>query len=316
MIMSQKTYTIGELARRSGISTRRIRFYADAGLLSPGRTQAGYRVFDDRDLVVLDLIRSLREAGAGLDSIRSMLKQDVTLKDLLAVRLSDVEASIRRQKALAATLRLALSTGNPTLEDLRRISQMIGHSQSQRHATATAFLDMTTDGVSYDPRWRSTMVDLIAAPSLPDDPSTEQVDAWLELNDLLANERLQMLLRAQAVDTGRTAKFLRVRDEPEIWRARDKQIMEKARAALRQGLSPASSDGQQLADEYIAFMAWNRGLSDDAAFRDAIRDMWVEGDIIDRFWQCVGVLNGRDGEPSAEYKWLASATALRLQPPS
>lgn len=258
----------------------------------------------------------MREAGAGLDSIRSILKQNVTLKDLLAVRLSDVEASIRRQKALAATLRLALSTGNPTLDDLRRISQMIGHSQAQRHATATAFLDMTTDGVSYDPRWRSTMVDLIAAPSLPDYPSTEQVDAWLELNDLLANERFRRLLRAQAVDTGRTAKFLRVRDEPEIWRDRDNQIMDKARAALRQGLSPASSDGQQLADEYIAFMAWNRGLSDGAAFRDTIRDMWVEGETMDRFWLCVGVLNGHGSKASAEYKWLARATALRLQPSS
>lgn len=55
--MSQKTFTIGELARRSGLSTRKIRFYADDGLLSPGRTGTGYRVFDDRDLVVLDLIR-------------------------------------------------------------------------------------------------------------------------------------------------------------------------------------------------------------------------------------------------------------------
>lgn len=314
--MSQKTYTIGELARRSEISTRRIRFYADAGLLSPGRTVAGYRVFDDRDLVVLDLIRSLREAGAGLDSIRSLLKQDVTLKDLLTVRLSDVEASIRRQKALAATLRMTLATNNPTLHDLRRISQMIGHSQAQRYATAKAFLHMTTDGVSYDPRWRSTMVDLIAAPSLPDDPTTEQVDAWLELNDLLSNDRLRRLLRAQAVDTGRNAEFLRVRDEPEIWRARENQIMDKAQAALRKGLSPASSEGQQLADEYIAFMAWNRGLPDDAKFRDTVRDMWVEGELIDRFWHCVGVLNGDDSMASAEYKWLATATALRLQPTS
>ena len=314
--MSQKTYTIGELARRSGISTRKIRFYADAGLLSPGRTGAGYRVFDDRDLVVLDLVRSLREAGAGLDSIRSILKQDLTLKDLLTVRLSEVESSIRRQKALAATLRLALATSNPTLDDLRRISQMIGHSQAQRHATATAFLDKTIDGVSYDPRWRSTMVDLIAAPSLPDDPSTEQVDAWLELNDLLSNERLRRLLRAQAVDTGRTANFLRVRDEPEIWRARESQIMGKAQAALRQGLSPASSDGQQLADEYIAFMAWNRGLPDDATFRNEIRSMWVERELIDRFWHWVGVLNGHDSTAPAEYNWLASATALRLQPTS
>jgi DNA-binding transcriptional MerR regulator len=310
--MSQ-TYTIGELARQSGVSTRKIRFYADAGLLSPGRTQAQYRLFSDRDLVVLDLIGALRAAGASLEAIRSVLGQDASLAELLAVRLADVEASIQRQKSLAATLRLALANGSPTLPDFRRVSQMIRHSQAQRYATATSILNAITGSIHFDPRWREAIIKLISAPSLPDEPSAHQVDAWLELNELLASEHLQRILRAQAIDTGRSLDFLRVRDDLEGWQARENEIMDKARLALRKSLPIDSDAGQRLADEYIAFMAWNRGVPDDAAFRSSIGDVWSDNDCLDRFWHCVGILNGHENTTSGEYKWLASATAFRLQ---
>ncbi|MFX9257954.1 MerR family DNA-binding transcriptional regulator, partial [Acinetobacter baumannii] len=46
--MTQRTYSIGEAARLSGMSVRKLRFYSDQGLLPPaGRTASGYRVFTD-----------------------------------------------------------------------------------------------------------------------------------------------------------------------------------------------------------------------------------------------------------------------------
>ncbi len=40
-------FTIGELARRTGLSVRTIRFYADAGVVQPSaRSAAGYRLYD------------------------------------------------------------------------------------------------------------------------------------------------------------------------------------------------------------------------------------------------------------------------------
>lgn len=311
--MNDRSYTIGELSRRSGISTRKIRFYADAGLLSPDRTEARYRVFTDRDLVVLDLIRALRDAGAGLPAIRSVIEEDTSLSELLAVRLADVEASILRQKALAVTLRLALASEQPTLQDIQRISRMIGHSQSQRHATATAFLDTMTDGVRFDPRWHETMIELIAVPALPDEPTPAQIDAWLEVNALLSDERLQTTLRAQAIDTGRTLGRLRVHDDLDTWRAKERALLDRARAAMREGAAADSMQGRQLADDHIAFMAWNRGTTDDAAFRVGIRDLWQDDSMLDRFWQQIGILNGQPHTALPEYEWLAAATRLRLR---
>lgn len=55
--MGTKVYTIGELARLSGQSVRRIRYYSDKGLLPPSDRSAGnYRIYSEADVARLDLI--------------------------------------------------------------------------------------------------------------------------------------------------------------------------------------------------------------------------------------------------------------------
>ena len=51
---AKTTYTITDLAREFGLTTRAIRFYEDHGLLSPSR-RGRNRVYDKRDLVRLKL---------------------------------------------------------------------------------------------------------------------------------------------------------------------------------------------------------------------------------------------------------------------
>jgi DNA-binding transcriptional MerR regulator len=44
---SPKTLSIGDLARRTGLSVKTIRWYSDQGLVPPaGRSAAGYRLYD------------------------------------------------------------------------------------------------------------------------------------------------------------------------------------------------------------------------------------------------------------------------------
>jgi hypothetical protein len=48
-------YPIGEVARRTGLSVKAIRYYADTGVVTPsGRTPAGYRLFSGADVARLD----------------------------------------------------------------------------------------------------------------------------------------------------------------------------------------------------------------------------------------------------------------------
>lgn len=68
-----KTYTISELARDFGITTRTIRYYEDQGLLNPGRERFN-RVFSNRDRVRLQLALRGKRLGFSLSEIRELFE--------------------------------------------------------------------------------------------------------------------------------------------------------------------------------------------------------------------------------------------------
>lgn len=67
------TYTISELAKEFGVTTRTIRFYEDQGLLSPAREGAS-RVFSNRDRVRLKLALRGKRLGFSLAEIRELFE--------------------------------------------------------------------------------------------------------------------------------------------------------------------------------------------------------------------------------------------------
>ena len=66
---------IREAARQSGVSAPTIRYYEQRGLLgSVKRTEAGYRVFDDRDVRLLEFLRRARELGFSLEECSELIE--------------------------------------------------------------------------------------------------------------------------------------------------------------------------------------------------------------------------------------------------
>jgi DNA-binding transcriptional MerR regulator len=64
---------IGELARRTGVSERSLRYYEEQGLLHPTRTPSGYRAYVDSDAEVVRHVRMLLAAGLSTAFIREVL---------------------------------------------------------------------------------------------------------------------------------------------------------------------------------------------------------------------------------------------------
>lgn len=64
---------IGELARRSGVSVRMLRYYETEGLLAPARRDSGYRDYGAEDEAKVAAIRQLNAAGLKLNFIRRFL---------------------------------------------------------------------------------------------------------------------------------------------------------------------------------------------------------------------------------------------------
>jgi DNA-binding transcriptional MerR regulator len=64
---------IGKLSRRTGVSVRMLRYYEAEGLLSPPRTDAGYRDYGVAEEESVGCIEHLRAAGMTLGTIRKLL---------------------------------------------------------------------------------------------------------------------------------------------------------------------------------------------------------------------------------------------------
>lgn len=66
---------IGEVARRTGLPVKTIRFYCDAGLLQPkARSEGGYRLFDQENLAELAIIRALRAMDVSIPDLTKILE--------------------------------------------------------------------------------------------------------------------------------------------------------------------------------------------------------------------------------------------------
>lgn len=65
---------IGELARRTGATTRALRYYEKQGLLTPVRRRNGYRTYRESDVVRVANIRQLLALGFSSESIRPFLE--------------------------------------------------------------------------------------------------------------------------------------------------------------------------------------------------------------------------------------------------
>jgi MerR family transcriptional regulator, thiopeptide resistance regulator len=72
-----RTYRVGDVAQLTGVSIRTLHHYHEIGLLVPkGRSQGGYRLYGDADLLRLQQILIGRELGLSLDEIRRSLDDE------------------------------------------------------------------------------------------------------------------------------------------------------------------------------------------------------------------------------------------------
>jgi DNA-binding transcriptional MerR regulator len=77
-VHSAKVYTIEQVATRTGLTKRTLRYYEEVGLLPPTeRTEGNYRQYSEADIQRIEHIKRLRELlGFSLNDIREMLEAE------------------------------------------------------------------------------------------------------------------------------------------------------------------------------------------------------------------------------------------------
>ncbi|MYV96946.1 MerR family transcriptional regulator [Streptomyces sp. SID3343] len=170
-------FSIGDPARRTGLSVETIRFYSDAGVVPPTqRSSAGYRLYDIDALARLELVRTLRDLGIDLATIQRVSAREITVPEVAAAHARAVDAQIRTLRLRRTVLR-AVTRRASSPEEMDLMHKLAKLSVEERRRIITDFIDSTFADLDVDPgfvsKMRSTM------PDLPIDPTPEQVDAWV-----------------------------------------------------------------------------------------------------------------------------------------
>jgi MerR family transcriptional regulator, thiopeptide resistance regulator len=116
-------FHISELARQFGLSRSTLLYYDRVGLLAPsGRSEAGYRLYSRADRERLEAICSFRQAGLGIEDIRSIMAAagddtfGVIQQRLFAVG-KEIKTLKTKQRLLAGMLKLQGQGGPSTSVD-------------------------------------------------------------------------------------------------------------------------------------------------------------------------------------------------------
>src|SRR5688572_14418879 len=101
-----KTWKVGELAERTGLTVRTLHHYDQIGLLSPShRSKAGHRLYGERDVKRLQKIVSLRQLGLTLDQVAEWLSRPrLSAVQVLDLHIRKIREQIGAQEALCSRL--------------------------------------------------------------------------------------------------------------------------------------------------------------------------------------------------------------------
>ena len=315
--MAKERLTIGELSRRTGVPVKTLRFYSDEGLVPPlSRSRSGYRLFGDEALARIDVVRTLREAGLGLDAIKRVLRRETSLADALRLRLAAVEAHVVALQQVAAALRAALRS-EPNEDDVRRLCAVTRLSNEERKTVIEGFYDRVSEGIPMDEGWKRAMIEA-SAPRLPDNPTPEQLDAWIELAELLSDPRFLENMRANAKDVW--GRF-----DMDAFRRANDEAAAAARDALARGVAPESDDASSIVHRYAEAMTTARGVPfdpSDERIRRGFRERFERQDPRGgRYWELVAILKGAPMVETRvkDWVWIKSAVLHHFaerRPPS
>src|SRR3954453_21962825 len=132
---------IGDLANRTGLPVRTIRFYSDEGVVPPAdRTAAGYRLYGPDALARLSLVRTLRDLGLDLATIRRVLEREVSLTDVAAAHAAALDAQIRVLRVQMALLQ-AVARRDSDPEELLKMHRLARLSDDEGKRMVAGFLE-------------------------------------------------------------------------------------------------------------------------------------------------------------------------------
>ncbi|MFB8037881.1 MerR family transcriptional regulator [Streptomyces sp. NPDC056004] len=283
---------IGDLARRTGLTVKTVRFYSDRGIVSPAaRSPAGYRLYAPAAVARLRLVRTLRELGLDLSTTRKVADRELSLSEVAATHAQALTVQIRTLRMRRAVLTVAAGRGS-TPEELEAMHELTRLSEDERRHLIDDFLATVFGGPDAVPAFAGIMRSM--TPELPENPETEQVEAWIELAELARTPDFAALMRRLATHVSADL----TRPGPTA------TIHTHVAPALRAGIAPTSPRAARVIkavkDEY----------ADTATGHDLLTFLRTANDPRRRrYLQLLAVINSwpPPNDPTPVFTWLIEA---------
>lgn len=239
------TYSVGELAKATGLTVRTLQHYDNIGLLPPsGRTEGGRRYYTDDDMMKLTQIAFYKTVGIPLSDIREKLLDAIPPVELeavfnrqLAVVLMKMDALNTVFSVLNSSLALLHSGNMPPFETLAQLvrgmessglSDWANSDFSPALNTALEGDEMATlDGaMHFYHNMRALMVEAVAlcnASAAMDSPAALSLGKrWWE----------DVIQRITAIGDDASTAALAVNNSREKWPEADRKLFEAAEPFL------------------------------------------------------------------------------------
>lgn len=107
----------GQLAAAAGVNVQTLRYYERRGLLSrPQRTLGGHRLYPERTVSLLRVIKAAQRLGFTLDEVAELLevtrhRRGAGLRARAETKLAEIDTKLAELAAVRDTLRAALAAG-------------------------------------------------------------------------------------------------------------------------------------------------------------------------------------------------------------
>jgi DNA-binding transcriptional MerR regulator len=321
--------TIGQLSELTGVPVRTIRFYSDSRadgrpLLEPAlRSASGYRLYEIEAASRLELIRTLRELGVDLPTIARVLARELTVAEVARAQADALEATVRALRLRQAVLR-AVAVRDTDWEELELMNRLARLDAEGRGRILDEFVRRVFAGVDDEHDTGGAFADLMrnAFPELPQEPTERQVEAWIDLVELVQDE--DFIARSRQMAEYSARKRAKLTDAE--WQADQEAfaavLAPRAEEAFAAGLDPASAEGGKRAATIFADWSARLGRPADEAQRKVLSEALevLNDQRVNRFWRLVGVVGDRPelaaaGAPLYEsMQWLCDA--LRTSGPA
>ncbi|MBC9711466.1 MerR family transcriptional regulator [Streptomyces sp. TRM66268-LWL] len=239
--------TIGQLASRTGLPVRTIRYWSDAGALPVvDRSPGNYRLYDAASVARLELIRTLRDLGLGLDDVRAVVGGEITVAQVAARHVSALDAQIRSLKVTRAVLTTVAKRGS-SAEEMTLMNKLARLSAAERKRIIDTFTAEVFGGLdTTDPDIRTRLQ--FGIPDLPDDPTVDQVDAWVEMAELLQDPEFRRGMR-KVIEFNAAGRTPKTPPGTSLWFM--SRLVHLAGDARGRGIAPASQEARDVLGELL-----------------------------------------------------------------